>query len=75
MKKLLASVAAAIALSLAMPTLSIDAAQAAAKKPVMKTCKIGKGKTAQSWKCGPTQACCKTPDGKGVCGMEGLGCL
>ena len=74
MKKLLACVATALALSLAMPVVSTDAAYAA-KKPVLKTCKMKSGKKAMSWKCGPAQACCVTADGKGVCGMEGLGCF
>jgi hypothetical protein len=74
MKNLLACAAAAVALSLAMPIVGGDAAYAA-KKPVLKTCKMKSGKKVMKWKCGPAQACCITPEGKGVCGMEGLGCF
>lgn len=75
MKTVIASIAAALALSFASPLVVSDAALAKAKKPTAQLCKIGKGKKAQTWKCAPGQACCVGADGKGVCGMEGLGCL
>ena len=74
MKKLIASLAAAFALSLVTPLAVSDAAMAG-KKPVMKVCSMGKGKKAQTWKCSPGQTCCVNAEGKGVCGLEGLGCL
>lgn len=75
MKKLIATVAVAFALSLAGPLVTSDHAEAKAAKAVAKVCKSGKGKTAQTWKCEPGQACCVGPDGKGVCGIQGLGCI
>ena len=74
MKKLIATIAVAVALSFAGATFAADAALAA-KKPAAKQCQIGKGKTAQKWKCEPGQTCCVGPDGKGVCGIAGIGCL
>lgn len=75
MKTLVASLAAALALSLASPLVVSNAALAKKAAKAAGVCKIGKGKSAQTWKCGPGQACCVTPDGKGVCGMQGLGCF
>lgn len=74
MKTVIASLAAAFALSLASPLVLSDAAFAK-KGPAMKTCKMKSGKKRMTWKCAPSQACCVTADGKGVCGMEGLGCF
>lgn len=75
MKKLFAAAVAAIALSFTMSAVSVDVAVAAPKKPAMKACHAGKGKKAQSWKCMPDQTCCVTAEGKGVCGISGLGCF
>lgn len=74
MKKLIATVAVALALSFAGSVVATDGAFAA-KKPALKTCQNGKGKKAQSWKCEPGQSCCVGMDGKGVCGVPGMGCL
>ena len=76
MKTVLASLAAALALSVTAPLLTIDSAHAAkAKAPAAKQCVIKNGAKKQTWSCAPGQACCVTPEGKGVCGIEGLGCL
>lgn len=74
MKKIIAALTVAVALSFAGSIVATDAAFAA-KKPAMKSCQIGKGKKAQTWKCLPDQTCCVGPDGKGVCGISGIGCL
>ena len=74
MKTLVASLALGLALGLASPLVVFDAAEAAAKKAA-NVCKIGTGKKAQTWTCAPGQACCVTADGKGVCGIAGIGCL
>lgn len=73
MKKLIATIAVAAALSFAGPIVASDGAFAA--KSGLKTCSMGKGKKAQTWKCEAGQTCCVTPEGKGVCGIAGLGCL
>lgn len=73
MKKLFASFAVALALAFAGSAIVTDSAIAA--KSTLKTCQIGKGKKAQKWTCQPDQTCCVGADGKGVCGIPGLGCL
>lgn len=72
MKKLIATIAVAAALSFASSLAVTDGAFA---KSNLKSCSMGKGKKAQTWKCEAGQTCCVTPEGKGVCGIAGLGCL
>lgn len=75
MKKLVLCLAAAVALNLAAPLVVADPAEAAGNKAALKVCTIKSGKKKMTWSCEPGQACCVTAEGKGVCGMTGIGCL
>jgi hypothetical protein len=76
MKRLLAAIACAMALSLAAPTI-VHMPADAAKKAAAKQCKAKAldGK-AVTWKCAADQPCCMNYiTGQGVCGTKAMGCL
>jgi hypothetical protein len=76
MKRLIAAVACAMALSLAAPV-AVQGPADAAKKAAAKQCKAKAldGK-AVTWKCAADQPCCMNYiTGQGVCGTKAIGCL
>ena len=76
MKRLLAAVTCAMALSLTAPAV-IDGSVEAAKKAATKQCKAKAldGK-AVTWKCAADLPCCMNyVTGQGVCGTKAIGCL